>query len=180
MITRGHDFPFLIAPAVILLGCVALAIRPLAPLSALAVLSAVGALGMLAPIPSHSAGRTGGLSTLAAVIVGLLTFTVARAIAAPLPTPATPFAVGATVLAAVAEEIFFRRLVYGWLAGAGEVAAIVGAAALFAVVHVPAYGPRVLPLDLAAGLLFGWQRWATGGWIAPAVTHAAANVLQFL
>lgn len=179
MITRGHDFPFLIAPVVILLGCGALAIRPLAPLGTLAVVFAVGALGMLAPIPSRPAGRTGRLSALAAVIVGTLTFTVARAIAAPLPTPATPFAVGATVLAAAAEEIFFRRLAYGWLAGAGDVAAVVGAAALFALVHVPAYGPRVFPLDLAAGLLFGWQRWATGGWIAPAVTHAAANALQF-
>jgi hypothetical protein len=35
----------------------------------------------------------------------------------------------------------------------------------------------VLPVDLGAGLLLGWQRWATGTWTVPAVTHAAANAL---
>jgi hypothetical protein len=42
---------------------------------------------------------------------------------------------------------------------------------------VPLYGIAVLPVDLGAGLLLGWQRWATGTWTVPAVTHAAANVL---
>lgn len=108
----------------------------------------------------------------------MLTFLVARAAAPRLPTPAIPLTVGATIVAAVAEELFFRRLIYGWLAPTAEALAIAGAAALFAVVHIPAYGMRALPVDLAAGVLFGWQRWATGGWIAPALTHAAANVLQ--
>ena len=42
--------------------------------------------------------------------------------------------------AAVAEEVWFRRLVYGWLAPAGAGTAIVGSAALFALVHVTTYG----------------------------------------
>jgi hypothetical protein len=37
-----------------------------------------------------------------------------------------------------------------------------------------------MPVDLAAGVLLGWQRWATGSWTASAVTHAAANVLMVL
>ena len=80
----------------------------------------------------------------------------------------------------MAEEAFFRRLVYGALLAAGPVAAVVGSAVLFAAVHVTVYGVWVLPLDLAAGLLFGWQRQATGSWTVPAVTHAAANLLVVL
>ena len=36
------------------------------------------------------------------------------------------------------------------------------------------------PVDLGAGLVFGWQRWATGSWVAPAGTHAAANLVAVL
>jgi len=47
----------------------------------------------------------------------------------------------------------------------------------FAAIHVPVYGFAVLPIDTAAGLLLGWQRWTTGGWSAPGVTHMAANLI---
>jgi membrane protease YdiL (CAAX protease family) len=88
--------------------------------------------------------------------------------------------VGLNTLAAVAEEAFFRRLVYGALLAAGPAAALVGSAVLFAAVHVTVYGLWVLPLDLAAGLLFGWQRRETGSWTVPAATHAVANLLVVL
>jgi membrane protease YdiL (CAAX protease family) len=48
----------------------------------------------------------------------------------------------------------------------------------FALVHLPGYGVSAFPINLAAGLLLGWQRWASGGWSAPALTHIAANLLQ--
>jgi membrane protease YdiL (CAAX protease family) len=80
-------------------------------------------------------------------------------------------------LAAVAEEAFFRRLVYGLLEQRGPFVAVVGSAALFAVVHVTVYGFWVLPLDLAAGLVLSWQRWSSGSWAPPAITHVIANVL---
>lgn len=80
-------------------------------------------------------------------------------------------------LAAVAEEAFFRRLWYGLLMPAGPVWAVAGSAAMFAAVHLATYGPAVLPLDLAAGLVLGWQRWSTGSWAVPAVTHIVANIL---
>ena len=80
-------------------------------------------------------------------------------------------------LAAVAEEAFFRRLVYDLLLPSGAAAAVLGSAALFAVVHVSVYGFWVLPIDVGAGLLLSWQRWATGSWAAPAVTHVLANLL---
>ena len=59
----------------------------------------------------------------------------------------------------------------------GPVLAIAGSALLFALVHITVYGAWVLPIDLAAGVVLGWQRWATGSWRAPAITHVIANVL---
>ena len=93
---------------------------------------------------------------------------------------ATGFVIGMNTLAAVAEEAFFRRLVYGALSAAGPGAALVGSSVLFAAVLATVYGLWVLPLDLAAGLLLGWQRQATGSWAVPAVTHAVANLLVVL
>jgi membrane protease YdiL (CAAX protease family) len=178
MIARGRYVSCLLAAAAMLLGSAALAIRPPAVWSAAVVVAAVGAIGMVAPLPPHVDARRARAPAFAVVALGVAAFATARAITTPLPAPVTVLTVGATVVAAVAEEIFFRRLVYGWLAIAGDTVAIVGAAALFAAVHVPAYGARVFPLDLAAGIVFGWQRWATGGWVAPALTHAAANIMQ--
>ena len=48
---------------------------------------------------------------------------------------------------------------------------VVGSALLFAAVHVPLYGVAALPVDLGAGLLLSWQRWASGTWTVPAA-HA--------
>jgi hypothetical protein len=39
------------------------------------------------------------------------------------------------------------------------------------------YGAAALPLDLGAGLVLAWQRWASGRWTVPASTHAFANLL---
>ena len=180
MIARGHYVPALLAAAAILLGSVALALRPPSVWSAAVIVAAVGTIGMVAPLPARGDARGSRAPAFAVVALGVAAFATARAITTPLPTPVTLATIGATVAAAVAEEIFFRRLVYGWLAIAGDAVAIAGAAALFAAVHVPAYGARVFPLDLAAGIIFGWQRWATGGWAAPALTHAAANAMQLL
>jgi membrane protease YdiL (CAAX protease family) len=96
------------------------------------------------------------------------------------PVPARPGYVAAVILAAVAEEIFFRRFVYAVLRPGGAAVAVGGSAVLFAIAHVTVYGWWVLALDLAAGLVLGWQRWATGGWAVPAVTHVAANLLVVL
>jgi hypothetical protein len=76
---------------------------------------------------------------------------------------------GLAVLAGVAEEALFRRL--------GAVAAVVGGALGFALVHLPAYGVAAMPVDLGAALLLSWQRYASGRWTVPAVTHAIANLL---
>jgi membrane protease YdiL (CAAX protease family) len=84
---------------------------------------------------------------------------------------------GLAVLAAVAEEALFRRLLYDRLLRFGTVAAVAGTAVVFALVHLPAYGVVAMPVDLGAGLLLSWQRYASGRWTVPAVTHALANLL---
>ena len=82
--------------------------------------------------------------------------------------------------AAVAEEALFRRTAYGWLACSGPAIAVAGSTLLFAAVHLPLYGVAAFPVDLGAGLLLSWQRWASGTWTIPAATHAAANLLAVM
>jgi membrane protease YdiL (CAAX protease family) len=84
---------------------------------------------------------------------------------------------GLALLAAVAEEALFRRVLYDRLSRFGVVAAVVGSAVVFALVHLPAYGVAAMPVDLGAALLLSWQRYASGRWTVPAVTHAVANLL---
>jgi membrane protease YdiL (CAAX protease family) len=99
--------------------------------------------------------------------------------------PAAPLSFGALTigmnsLAAVAEEALFRRLLYGRLERLGPPLAIGLSALAFALLHVPGYGIAALPVDLGAGLLLSWQRWASGSWGAPATTHVVANLVAVL
>jgi membrane protease YdiL (CAAX protease family) len=116
----------------------------------------------------------------------VLTLGVVAVVAAALVAgPAPPAPWGAATLplalvAAVAEEALFRRAAYARLLRFGALAAVTGSAALFAAVHLPAYGVAALPVDLGAGLLLSWQRWAAGTWTVPAATHAFANVAAVL
>ena len=71
----------------------------------------------------------------------------------------------------------FRRLPYDRLLRFGVVAAVGGTAVVFALVHLPAYGVAAMPVDLGAALLLSWQRYASGRWTVPAVTHVVANLL---
>lgn len=83
----------------------------------------------------------------------------------------------ATALVATAEEAFLRGALFGALARwRGPNVAVVGAAVAFALLHLPLYGVSALPLDFAVGLLLGALRLLTGGWAAPAVAHAGADL----
>jgi membrane protease YdiL (CAAX protease family) len=145
--------------------------------NATAVIIAVGAAALLMPHDQLTITRTDPRRWISVVLLGALSFAAVRARIPTLVLPATATAVVTGSIAAVAEEAFFRRFLYGWLSRWGATAAIVGSALAFAAVHVPLYGVAALPIDLGAGLLLGWQRWATGGWTAPAVTHMIANLL---
>ena len=113
-----------------------------------------------------------------ALVIGLAAVGIAAMTAGrPAAMSFAPLAIPLSLLAAFAEEALFRRAAYGWLERYGTLVAILGSAALFALVHVPFYGFAALPVDLGAGLLLSWQRWASGTWTVPAATHAAANFL---
>jgi membrane protease YdiL (CAAX protease family) len=116
----------------------------------------------------------------------VLTLGVVAVVAAALvagtapPAPWGAATLPLALVAAVAEEALFRRAAYARLLRFGALAAVTGSAALFAAVHLPAYGVAALPVDLGAGLLLSWQRWAAGTWTVPAATHAFANVAAVL
>jgi membrane protease YdiL (CAAX protease family) len=189
---RAADPAQVATPLAIGLGLAALAARVPSPW-AVAVTAGVGVVGVLAPLEappraSRAPSRPGApLAWLGALALGVAAVQVASRLpallglgpqgAGALIRRAGVAAAGAGVVAAVAEEAFFRRLVYGWLASRGPLAAICGSALAFAAIHVPVYGLAVLPIDTAAGLLLGWQRWATGGWSASGLTHVAANLI---
>jgi membrane protease YdiL (CAAX protease family) len=114
-----------------------------------------------------------------AIALGIGLLGVAVAIGAsgrPAPAPYAAAALPLALLAAVAEEAMFRRAAYGALERHGAAVAIGATALAFALLHVPLYGVAVFPVDLGAGLLLSWQRWASGTWTVPAATHAAANL----
>lgn len=170
--------PGLIAPLLIVVGCTALLLRPVGVPSSLFITVGVGVIGLLVPVPHATAPRVSTARCVAVVAIGIAAFVIARARTVAVPSPFSALDIGANALAAVAEELFFRRLTFGWLMRWGSGIAVIGSAGAFALVHARAYGLSSLPLDLAAGILFGWQRWSSGGWVAPALTHVVANLLQ--
>jgi membrane protease YdiL (CAAX protease family) len=110
--------------------------------------------------------------------IGVAAVLAAGVVAGPFPDRRVGMlAGGITVVAAVAEEALFRRVLYDRLLRFGVVAAVGGTAVVFALVHLPAYGVAAMPVDLGAALLLSWQRYASGRWTVPAVTHAIANLL---
>ena len=124
-----------------------------------------------------SPGRT--LAVLAAGLAGVAAAVIAAG--KPAAVPFGPWVLPLSMLAAIAEEAFFRRAAYGAIerrAGAG--AAVLATAVAFAAIHLPLYGVAAFPVDLGAGLLLGWQRRESGDWTVPAATHAAANLLAVI
>ncbi len=173
----ASPWPVITAAAAVL-GSLALAARPPATMGAVVVTAVVGLIGVMGPLEPRMERHVRPMVRGAVLLSGAAAFAIVRVWVSPLATAASPLVVVSNLLAAVAEEAFFRRLVYGVLMRWGPAVAIGGSATAFAAVHVRAYGLVAIPIDLAAGLLFGWQRWATGGWSAPALTHIAANLLQ--
>ena len=162
-------------PLVVAVAAMALALRPVG-WGAMAVTTAVGIVGALGASRSHPSR----LAWPVVVAIGVAAFVVVRLQTGVPPIRTTLIGVGTSLAAAIAEELFFRRFVYSWFERWGAIVAVASSAVLFGLVHMPRYGLRALPIDVAAGLIFGWQRWASGTWTAPAATHAAANLIQVL
>ncbi len=171
--------------ALVAAGCAAMLMRPaLAPLplawraAGLAgIAAAILVVSIAVPVPP--APRH--LHPALVVGLGFVAVAVAALRAGPaVPVPWAGIALPIALLAAVAEEALFRRVLHATLAPRGALVAVAGGAVVFAAVHVPLYGWAAFPVDLGAGLLLGWQRHAAGTWTAPAATHAFANLLAVL
>ena len=148
-----------------------------------AFFTALGLVGVAWPLSRHLDRPRAGISVSIGVLaLGAAGFALGRAVVdVPVGPSALATAIALNGLAAVAEEAFFRRYLYGLLdARWGTGVAVAATAVLFALVHVTVWGWWVLPLALAAGLLLSWQRAATGRWSVPAATHVLANTLAFL
>jgi membrane protease YdiL (CAAX protease family) len=168
---------------VVVAGIAFLLARPLVGGLGIAVpLLAVGylvvtAASLVVREPGKPAGRA-PLGWGPVLAIGVAAVGVAGAVGGPVPERRVgAAAVGLAVVAAVAEEALFRRVLYGRLERFGAVVAVVGSAVVFALVHLPGYGVAAMPVDLGAGLVLSWQRYACGRWTVPAVTHAVANLL---
>lgn len=170
-------------------GTLALVARAPSPF-AVAVTAVVGAVGGLVAVRSSGALAGARLRWLMAVALGSIPFLAASTLLMSNPLPrAAGVAIASSVVAAVAEEVFFRRLVYGWLERWGAALAIGGSAALFAAIHVPSTGSAcsrspsppasssagsderpgagpLLPLPMCSPTCWRRCRWLrrTGGW----------------
>lgn len=162
------------------LAMVAMALRPVG-LAGVGVTAVAALIGLAVPLPAPGSRQAALRTWLVVTAVGLAAFGIARTtLVSAHPQNLPLWGAVVTVAAGIGEEALFRRLLYGWLARWGAIIAILASAVLFALIHVPGYGVGAFGVDLAAGVLFGWQRWASGTWSAPATTHAAANLMQLL
>lgn len=170
----------------VVLGAALFAVRPLtaldphaAPVLLAAIYLALFAVSVAPALPG-AAAATASRTLHPAVVtaVGAGAVLAVRIMSKPVVLPdRRVVAILLGLAAAVAEEAYFRRLMHPMLARAGAAVAIVAGAVLFAAMHYPAYGLAAMPLDFGAGLLFAWQRWASGSWAIPAGTHGLANLL---
>lgn len=81
------------------------------------------------------------------------------------------------IAAPIAEELVFRGAVQGFLRPLGGQAAVVAAAALFAVQHGGAAG---VLYAFCTGLVLGWLRERSGSVLPCILLHSVNNLLVFL
>jgi membrane protease YdiL (CAAX protease family) len=170
--------------AILVLGASLLLVRPFAlgrPGSSFILATMYIGLGAICLAVSPAAPEPRLLQPVLAFGIGASALFLGGLAAGPrLPAPVAPDAFVLNSLAAVSEEAFFRRFLYDRLARFGPAAAILVTSILFALIHVPLYGMPALWVDLGAGLVLSWQRWATGRWTTPAATHVLANLLAVI
>ena len=172
------------ATLVVAVGSILLAIRPLSELAAGTRVVLFGGTYVTIGLAS-TAVRVGRdrprLPPVVPLALGVTAVLATSWVTGPsIPSPWSAAALPLSLLAAAAEEALFRRVAYARLERFGALVAVAGSALMFGLVHVPAYGIAALPVDVGAGLLFGWQRWASGTWTVPAATHAFANAMVVL
>jgi membrane protease YdiL (CAAX protease family) len=184
MSTRALDRSGAAIVAILGIGLLAarlplLTLPPSARVTAMVLLLAgIGAASWLTPVPRTSVRRMPPAAVLAIGIAAVLL--ASGAVGRPPGLPTSTWTVPLALFAAVAEELLFRRVAYAAIARRSELLAVALTAVAFALIHLPLYGVAALPVDLGAGTLFSWQRWAAGSWSVPAATHAVANLLAVI
>jgi membrane protease YdiL (CAAX protease family) len=148
---------------------------------ALIVIATIGRVGVR-PDRQAAIGRSVaiGLAGGGALIVLAL---VGRFVANPPVLPPVfaagvfgPWAV-ATIVVAFGEEAVVRGLLFNSVARIGGAwPAILVTSLAFALMHVPFYGWRVVPLDLGVGIWLAGLRLASGGILAPSIAHSIADI----
>lgn len=89
------------------------------------------------------------------------------------PAVLVPTLLVLAILAPLVEELVFRGLLYGWLAGRwGHFVAFVASSLAFAAAH---YEPAHIVLVAPLGLWFGWLRWRTNSLVPSIVAHVVNN-----
>ena len=79
-------------------------------------------------------------------------------------------------LIASLEEIAIRgRLQQEWTQAGGPIAGVLMGALVFALIHLPHYGPGAMPLDFAVGVALGGLRALTGRVLPGAIAHVMAD-----
>jgi membrane protease YdiL (CAAX protease family) len=104
---------------------------------------------------------------------------IARLFGAGAHVPADNYLIWGLIVSIVAfaEEAFLRGALYEAISSwKGELAAVIATAVIFALLHGPLYGLRVVPLDLAVGLWLGALRVRSGSFMAPGIAHTVADL----
>ena len=161
-------------PAASLVAALGLAVALRAVSTPAFVVVLAGAAWLSGWRPSRPKLRAGAWGLLGSVV--LVAGPLARA--APHPpgrSPFLPWALGVALVVG-AEEAFLRGALWRvWAERAGGAGALVVTSGAFALVHLPLYGWRALPLDLLVGLVLGGLRLASGSVAAPALAHLLAD-----
>jgi membrane protease YdiL (CAAX protease family) len=180
----GHASRDLQAGRILAAGLFLLLVRPLATggphvsLVLAGMYLLIGVMSVAASVPPRQSALANPVLVLA---IGAGAFLLGAFVSGPtIPFPVARNALTMNALAAVTEEAFFRRFLYGRLIRHGPTVAIIGSALVFALVHVPAYGLAAFWVDLGAGLVLSWQRWSSGRWTVPAATHVFANLVTVM
>lgn len=87
----------------------------------------------------------------------------------------TPLVVLTTAANGVAEELFFRGALY---AAAGRRHPVAKSTAAYVMATAATRNPALVLASLVMGVLFGWQRRASGGVEASALTHLTWSMLM--
>ncbi|MGA8181616.1 MAG: type II CAAX endopeptidase family protein [Desulfobacterales bacterium] len=112
-------------------------------------------------------GRLAGIN-----LVGLLQFRLPHK-----PSDILILFVVGSVIAPIAEEVYFRGLVYGYLRRWGPSAAIIGSTLLFVAAHT---GLQTIPItQIIGGLLFAIAYETEKNLMVPIVIHMSGNLALF-